>query len=174
MVQLNFVYKKEELLEIYKAGCEVWHVPFDLKDFLQNYPEPDNINIPFFEGMSRVCFVELWKEKEKEVVAEIEKIYKPFPDGEIIIGLFPTRDIFWKFETQKSYAILGLNKKALIALVPGPDRFKWFIHELFHANDVLRMEIGLTLSEKHQWFDDQSLKISEKYFKVLHNFIKKC
>jgi len=165
MVKLNFVFKKEELLEIYKAGCEVWKVPFDLKDFSQNYPKTDDIDDPFFRGMSRTRFIELWREKEDDVIAEIEKIYKPFPEGEIIIGLFPNRDIFWKFETQKSYAILGSDGKALIALVPGPDRFRWFIHELFHANDDLRMETGLAPSEKHQLIDNQAKEIAEKYFK---------
>ncbi len=169
MVKLNFVYKKEELLKIYKAGCDVWKVPFDLKDFLQNYPEGDDTNIPFFRGMNRAHFVELWKEKEENVITEIGKVYKPFSEGEIIIGLFPSRDIFWKFETQKSYAILGPDKKALVALVPGPDRFRYLIHELFHANNDLRMETGLTPIKKHQWFDDQSLEIAKKYFKISFN-----
>jgi len=166
MVKLRFVYTKEELLEIYKAGCEVWKVPFDLRDFLKNYPETDDINMPFFRGMSRARFVELWKEKEKDIIAEIEKIYKPFPDGEIVIGLFPKRDIFWKFETQKSYSIPGSNKKAFIALIPGSDRFKWLIHELFHANDDLRMETGLTPTKKHKLIDDQAQEIAKKYFKI--------
>ena len=167
MVKLSFVYKKEELLEIYKAGCEFWKVPFDLKDFLKNYPETDDINIPFFRGMSRTRFIELWKEKEDDVIAEIERVYKPFPEGEVVIGLFPRGDIFWKFKTQKSYSIPGFdNKKALIALVPGFDRFKWLVHELFHANDDLRMETGLTPAEKHQWFDNQAQEIANKYFKI--------
>jgi len=166
MVKLNFVYKKEELLEIYKAGCEFWKVPFNLKDFLQNYPEADDINTPFFRGISRARFIEFWKEKEDDVITEIEKTYRPFSEGEIVIGLFPRRDIFWKFETQKSYSIPGPDKKAFIALVPGPDRFKWLIHELFHANDDLKMEIGLTPAKKHQWLDDQAQEIGNKYFKI--------
>jgi len=165
MVKLKFVYKKEELLKIYKVGCDIWKIPFDLKDFLKNYPAGDDSNTPFFRGMNRARFIELWKEKEEDVIAEIGKVYKPFPEGEIIIGLFPNRDIFWKFEMQKSYAILGSDGKALIALVPGPDRFRWFIHELFHANDDLRMETGLASSEKHQFIDNQAKKIAEKYFK---------
>jgi len=169
MVRLDFVYKKEELLKIYKAGCEFWKVSFDLKDFFQNYPEVDDINTPFYKGISRARFIEIWKAKEEDVIAEIGRIYRPFPNGEIIIGLFPRRDIFWKFETQKSYSIPGPDKNAFIALVPGFDRFRWLIHELFHANDDLRMETGLTPTEKHQWFDDKALEIAKKYFKISFN-----
>jgi len=173
MVKLRFVYTKEELLRAYKAGCKIWKVPFDLKDFLKNYPETDDMDAPFYEDISRARFIELWKEKEGDVISEIEKIYKPFkpfPEGEIVIGLFPSRDIFWKFETQNSHTILcpgtilGPGRKALISLVPGPDRFKYLIHELFHANDMLRIEIGLVSAEKHQLIDDQAQEIAKKYF----------
>lgn len=176
MLKLSFVYKKEELLKIYKDACRVQKVPFDLNDFLKNYPLQD---------INPTSWIERWKINERDIIANIEKVYRPFPEGEIIIGLFPKRDIFRRFPfrkgyIQKGYTLKGytfgyfnINKAAIILSPSIPTTqgrvfsFRLLIHELFHANDALYHEFGYVDDEKHKWIDEQAWEISKRYFKYI-------
>jgi len=170
MPKLSFVYKKDGLLEIYKDACRNLKVPFDSNDFLKNYPPQD---------IDPTSWVELWKINEKDIITDIEKAYRSFPDGEITIGLFPKRDIFWKFLFQKSYkgytfGYFNINKAAIILFPSIPTiqgrvfSFRVLIHELFHANDALYHEFGwMKDDKKHKWYDEQAWKIAKKYFRYI-------
>jgi hypothetical protein len=172
MSKLIFVYKKEELIEIYKDACRVFKVPFNPNDFLKNYPQQD---------INPISWIERWKINEKDIIADIEKVYRPFPEGDIIIGLFPKKDIFWQFSYfQKTYisgytfGCFNINKASII-LFPNISTiqgkifsFRVLIHELFHANDMLYQEFGWMKDEgKHKWYDEQAWKIVKKYFKYI-------
>jgi len=171
MPKLSFVYKKDGLLEIYKDACRVFKVPFNPNDFLKNYPQQD---------INPTSWIEYWKINERDIIADIEKVYRSFPEREIIIGLFPKKDIFWQFPYfQKTYIFgytfgyFNINKAAIIlcpSILTAQGRvfsFRLLIHELFHANDMLYHEFGWVDDEKHKWIDEQAWKIGKKYFRYI-------
>ena len=186
MAKLTFWHKKEDLVNIYKECCLIHRIPFNPKDFFKYYPIEDEDKIPFSPGRyTRPEFIKFWLPKQEIVLAEIEKIYRPFPEGDIIIGLFPNTDVLYKiwdyfkenkssWEDPCSHTFIDESKeKVYIILLPlhldcvTIPRPKALIHELFHANDMLAFRersIGRVSPEKHQYIIDQSGKITKKYF----------
>jgi len=160
MVRLIFLSQREKSVEVYKAACILSKTKYLLKDFLKNYPKKE-IDIK--------NFIRKWRPKESFILSEIERIYNPWKEGEILIGFFPKREIFWKLpeEDQKCHTF-GLENKAYIILFPTLERqgfsLKILIHELFHVNDVLREKFGKVENKKHQWFEEKSQEIFKKYF----------
>tara|TARA_B100001971_G_C17782859_1_gene330634 strand:+ start:50 stop:547 length:498 start_codon:yes stop_codon:yes gene_type:complete len=165
MIKLNFLTQKEKSVEVYKSACIIAKVKFQRKDFLKNYPKKEIDNKEFIKE---------WKSKESSIILEIEKVYHKWSKGEIIISFFPEREIFWKLPDYKRCFTFGLNNKAYIILYPTIKgklfSFRILIHELFHANDVLKKKFGRVESKKHKWIEKKSKEIFKQHFSNSNRF----
>ncbi len=160
-MELNFKRSKKDLLRAFEIYSEFAKAETDAGKFNRNWKD-------WPESLIR-NFLDTWKQRESEVLERIAEEYHPWAKGQVEIWLFPNKEMLSDLPEPYSsitYTFRGLDKVYVsLFFVNEKIPYRLLIHELFHANDMLRGQQGRSISEeKHKWFEETSQKIAQDFF----------